>query len=466
MLHEEKDWNKEDSKVEVAVYIERSEHWSPKPWHFNVLLAKEESAPAAFDLVLDPDAGSCDNLVFEIFNKLNDLLPIIAKRTTAVRAKLCDRHFRTHGPLVSVLIATYNRKEPLERALKSILSQSYKNLEVCLVRDGGEPVGDLVRSINDSRIKLISLEQNGGKAAALNVAFEASAGEYLAYLDDDDIWYEDHLERLMITARLQNQDFVYSNGVEVLMDPDKNEISRSVCYSKQVGLQDLLEFNYITGINVLHKRSLAAKVGGFDSRLRVLIDFDMWRRLACFARPYHVNYTTAEYYLHQEKGRHITDLATKDPLEYRRQRLRVLSKNIPLVDDRLKAELREVKQRAQFEYAVFNCNIALESNDLNQASRSLQQAQKLYTELNSAQLMYAVCLLRLSKPMDALKVFKDCIDGSSDIAYLLMAFSVSLMLKDAFSKDVMNMLASRKKTMTETQLKIYNEYKQQVCKFE
>ncbi|WP_319778995.1 hypothetical protein [Maridesulfovibrio sp.] len=71
-----------------------------------------------------------------------------------------------------------------------------------------------------------------------------------------------------------NQDFVYSNGIEVLLESktDPKEISRTLRYARQVELKELLEFNYITGINVLHKRSLFTKAGGFDSSLKVLID--------------------------------------------------------------------------------------------------------------------------------------------------------------------------------------------------
>ncbi|WP_415714501.1 glycosyltransferase family 2 protein [Maridesulfovibrio sp.] len=461
-LNNEELWNKEDSKIDAAIYLGGPHFPQPKPWHLNILIAGSAQSPSPYDHVLVSDLKDSVTLASEVITIFQEMHTKVSTRTTSTRAMLTDHEFRTHGPTVSVLMATHNRRKLLKRALKSILSQSYENLEICLVRDGGEAVDDVVAELNDSRIKLTSYEQNRGKGAALNKAFETSKGEYIAYLDDDDVWYENHIERLMVAVRLLNQDFVYSNGIEVLLESktDPKEISRTLRYARQVELKELLEFNYITGINVLHERSLFTKAGGFDSSLKVLIDFDMWRRLACLAKPHHVNYTTAEYYLHRSKGSHITDLAAEKPLEYRKQRIKILSKNIHLSDPDLKSELQKVRRRAQFDYAVFSCTNALDQNDLQQASRSLMQAQKYYTRLYSAQLMYAVCLLRTAKPKEALSVFKDCINSNSDTASLLMACSVGIMLKDNFAGEVLEILAGRTKQMTKEQLEILNDYKE------
>lgn len=466
LIQNEADCNKEDTDIDVAVYPGHSDKLNPKPWHFNILLVNAGQTALGYDSTLTADFRESILTAAKIIKCSREIRPATTERIDTVRAKLADPEFRLSGPLVSVLIATYNRKGPLEKALKSILSQSYRNIEICLVQDGGESIDDIVEKLDDARIKLISCEQNQGKPAALNKAFEASSGDYIAYLDDDDIWYADHLEKLMAAARILKKEFVYSNGMEVLLNSktDKKEISRTLRYAQQIGLKDLLEFNYITGINVLHERSLFLKAGGFDSRLKVLIDFDMWRRLACHTAPQHVNYTTAEYYLHQHKGRHITDLMKHDPLAYRRQRIRVLSKKLPLADPDLKKELEEVKRRAQFDYAVFNCANALDANNRNMASQSLKQARKYYTELYSAQIMYAVCLLRLSEPQEALKVFKDCINRDSDIASLLMACSVSIALEDRFAGELLDMLAASETQMNEEQLSIFKDYKKQHSK--
>ena len=462
-IHNEAEWNKEDSEINVAIYPLQSDRLNPKPWHFNILLSNDQQAASRYDAVIKTDFKESVLAAAKIIKSSREISPEISERIITAQTKLADPEFRLIGPLVSVLIATYNRKAPLEKALKSILSQSYRNIEVCLVNDGGESIDDVVEKLGDNRIKLLSYEQNQGKPAALNQAFEASSGDYIAYLDDDDIWYPDHLEKLMAAARILDKDFIYSNGMEILLNSktEKKEISRTLRYAQQVELKDLLEFNYITGINVLHERSLFVKAGGFDPGLKVLIDFDMWRRMACHAPPQHVNYTTAEYYLHQEKGRHITDLMKHDPLAYRRQRIRILSKSLPLEDQELKNELREVKRRAQFDYAVFNCASALDANDRNLALQSLKHAQKYYTDLYTAQIMYAVCLLRLSQPVEALKVFKDCINRDSDIACLFMACSVSIALKDKFAAEMLDRLEALKNQLNEDQLKILNEYKAQ-----
>lgn len=103
------------------------------------------------------------------------------------------------GPLVSVVIATYNRPANLVLAIESVLRQHYRDFEVLVVGDGcTDDTEAVVRSIPDPRVKWISLESNSGSQSLPNNAgITHSTGKYVAYLGHDDIWLPNHLSVLI-----------------------------------------------------------------------------------------------------------------------------------------------------------------------------------------------------------------------------------------------------------------------------
>src|SRR6056297_2055943 len=98
-------------------------------------------------------------------------------------------------PLVSVNLTTYNRAHLLHRAIKSVLNQAYKNLEIIIVDDGSDDnTYEVLENLgkNDNRINYIKHAKNRGNAAARNTALKNSSGEYIAFMDDDDEWIDPH----------------------------------------------------------------------------------------------------------------------------------------------------------------------------------------------------------------------------------------------------------------------------------
>jgi Glycosyl transferase family 2 len=102
-------------------------------------------------------------------------------------------------PLVSVLMPTFRHAAFIERALLSLLGQVQRDWELVVVDDGSpDATAEVVaRHLHDERIRYVRLERNVGLGAALNVATEAARGRYLAYLPSDDVYYPEHLERLV-----------------------------------------------------------------------------------------------------------------------------------------------------------------------------------------------------------------------------------------------------------------------------
>jgi glycosyltransferase involved in cell wall biosynthesis len=234
--------------------------------------------------------------------------------------------------------------------------QTYQDWELILVNDGGEAVDEIVAHEKEDRIRVVDSREHRGKGCAVNRAFEHARGEFIAYLDDDDIWYPEHLQHLMLPLRtIPGIDMAYTDAYDVTLVPSPSggwqETTRELRHTRQVTIEDLLWVNHIQGIVVAHRRTLFGRVGGMDEGLDVLLDWDLWRRMAALSYPYHVSYVTAEHFHRDGSGtgnfEQITGLARRDPTRYLANRLRILRKDLPLDEDSsLCRNLGNLRQRA------------------------------------------------------------------------------------------------------------------------
>ena len=209
--------------------------------------------------------------------------------------------FDKNGPLVSILMPTYNRPKYFYKALASALSQSYHNIQIVVVNDGGEDVSDIVNSFYDSRIVFINRKENRGKAYSLNEALNKTEGKYISYLDDDDIFYPNHIE--MLVDALENRtdclaaySDLYKAYCRVLQDGTRQVLSKVIEVSRDFDRFFMLYFNHILHVSMMHRRDLIEKTGPYNEKLNVLIDWDMARRLSFFTDFHHVYAITGEYY--------------------------------------------------------------------------------------------------------------------------------------------------------------------------
>lgn len=136
--------------------------------------------------------------------------------------------------LVSVIIPMYNAERFILETLTSALNQTYKDIEVIIIDDcSTDRSKDLVKSITDARIKLIELEKNGGVANARNKGMEASKGRYISFLDSDDVWESNKIERQVIQLSTSNYALSYT-GVLVINENGKaikeRNVPSTVCY--------------------------------------------------------------------------------------------------------------------------------------------------------------------------------------------------------------------------------------------
>jgi glycosyltransferase involved in cell wall biosynthesis len=205
------------------------------------------------------------------------------------------------GPLVSVLVPTFNRRRWLAEALQSLCRQTYPHFEAFVVNDGGEPVGDLIAAMADPRLVCLDRRENRGKAASLNEALARAAGKYVAYLDDDDLYYPRHLERLVETLEGDTDcgaayTDLYKVHCRLRPDGRREALGKVVTVSRDFDRFFLCYFNLALHVSLMHRRDLLDRTGPYREDLVVMIDWDMTRRLGFFTDFRHVPEVTGEFY--------------------------------------------------------------------------------------------------------------------------------------------------------------------------
>lgn len=204
--------------------------------------------------------------------------------------------------LVSVNLTTYNRANLLQRALDSILVQTYPKMEVIIVDDCSEDnTTEVVNNYmeKDPRIKYFRHEKNQGNAKARNTALSHSTGYYIAFMDDDDEWIDNY--------KLDKQVEIFENSKEnigvvcssvLLIEEKGNSKAKTVEKPKNLKKHILGGNGIIYSPTVLTKREILEEVGGFDDNMKKGVDSEFYR--TCIVKlGYDVNFmsdvTTAIY---------------------------------------------------------------------------------------------------------------------------------------------------------------------------
>ena len=191
-------------------------------------------------------------------------------------------------PSVSVIVPTYNRPGFLARALASIRAQTYKNYEIIVINDGGKGVMRLCDLFGP--VVYMRHGENRGLPATRNTGTQAAQGIFMAYLDDDDLWLPEHLEKLVRLRGRTDCRLVYSDSY-FWQDEREFELLLSEPYSKQ----NLLGQNLTPCCSILHDRGLFDLAGYFDESLPNHEDYDMWLRMSEHTDFEHLVEVTALY---------------------------------------------------------------------------------------------------------------------------------------------------------------------------
>ncbi len=180
-------------------------------------------------------------------------------------------------PLVSVIIPTYNRKNFLEEALESVFSQDYRPLEVIVVDDGS--TDDTPKLATRYPIKYIRGPRRG-PAAARNRGISVSHGEFVAFLDSDDLWRPEKIRRQV--EFFEKKPGAVAVQTEEIWLRDGKRVNPRKRHQKPDGFffQRALELCLVSPSAVMLRRRVFAEIGLFDESFPVCEDYELWLRLS------------------------------------------------------------------------------------------------------------------------------------------------------------------------------------------
>ena len=191
---------------------------------------------------------------------------------------------RGRRPAVSVVIPTRDRWELLSETLSSVLAQVGTEMEVLLVDDGSTSAPPHDGPFADPRVRLLRNESALGVAGARNRGIGEAVGEWVAFLDDDDVWAPDKLRLQLDAARAADASFAYAGVVLVTAGSGRSTIAPAPPADRLGEL--LTAYNAVPAgaSNMIASAELLRAVGGFDPEFMHLADWDLWVRLAAEAR--------------------------------------------------------------------------------------------------------------------------------------------------------------------------------------
>lgn len=247
--------------------------------------------------------------------------------------------------LVSVIITTYNSNELfLKEAIESVLSQTYKNLEIIVIDDGSiNGVSKNVCYQYKNKIKYI-FQENFGLASARNKGIKNSNGKYIAFLDDDDIWMEDKISEQIINIKHVEEfdtnvamTFTFSEVID-----ERGKLQCKYGYKVKGNIYSKILGRNIIGApsSVLIKKEVLDEVGYFNENFRYAEDIELWYRIA---RIYTI-YSTDKYLIKYRYRKNSLSKNNNKMFYYTELALKCeLNKNIN--DDKINLQKKEIYTR-------------------------------------------------------------------------------------------------------------------------
>ncbi len=183
-------------------------------------------------------------------------------------------------PLVSVIIPTYNQEKYIKKTLESVLSQTFKSIEIIVVDDGStDETAEIVNSFNEPRIIYI-WQKNKGPAAARNTGIKRAQGKYIAFLDADDLWLREKLERQINFMEKNSEIGLLGTGCYEInhkgemmskkIFPTKNKILKKI----------LIRYNPFIQSSIMLKKEIFDKKEGYNESFPQSEDYELWLRIA------------------------------------------------------------------------------------------------------------------------------------------------------------------------------------------
>lgn len=208
---------------------------------------------------------------------------------------------------VSIIIRTIGNLHYLEQAIYSVLNQTYNNIELVIVEDGSNKASTLVAQFPNFNIVYKPVEKVG-RCIAGNIGLETSTGDFLCFLDEDDLLYCDHIETLLnaFTSRPECR-AVWASAFSIKTDASKQtstyiEKNYTLAHMVEPDEKTVMQNNYFPIQAVLFCRECYEKLGGFDPHIHLLEDWDFWIRYLKHFKFSRIEKTTSLYRVPFEEG--------------------------------------------------------------------------------------------------------------------------------------------------------------------
>jgi len=293
-------------------------------------------------------------------------------------------HEIREGPRVSVIVRTRDRPRLLAEALESLAAGAYRRAEVVLVNDGGAPPA--VPAGFPLPVVRVDLAESRGRAGAAEAGIAAASGDYVAFLDDDDLAAPEHLATLAGLVSAAGVRVAYTDAAVALYALDGEGWvcrERRLPYSRDFDRDVLLVDNYIPFNTLLIERALFAAAGPFDPSLPFFEDWDFLIRLSGLTPFHHLAQVTCEYRHFRGGAHHIFGERPRERADFLEVKARVLAKHagsltpglLARAVDTLRAELvaeREERAGARADLAALRADLAELQGDLAALSRDQQ----------------------------------------------------------------------------------------------
>jgi len=312
---------------------------------------------------------------------------------------------------ISVIVRTKDRPALLAEAIASIRATGYP-AEIVVVNDGSaHPDVD--------GVTLVEHETSHGRSAAANAGVKAAKNEYIAFLDDDDLYYPEHLSTLANAARGSSAAGWYSDAVSAFIDGASRQPMR--IYARDFDRELLLVDNYIPLPTLLFRRADFLDLGGFDAAFDLFEDWDFLIRLSQRGEFIHVPHITCEI-RHIQGGDSILLQNPEGSPKFRDARLQVWKKHAALMGENVFANVFEREKRR---------TVALEG-DLVEArgargrieqevARLERDKQSLITQIGTLGERINETMMRISHLEGANAEIRGALDGANRERYAALA---------------------------------------------
>ncbi|ULC58996.1 glycosyltransferase [Flaviramulus sp. BrNp1-15] len=185
----------------------------------------------------------------------------------------------------SIVIPLYNKEKYVEATIKSVLNQTFKDFELLIINDGSTDNSlKLIKKFKDDRINIFS-QKNSGLSATRNIGIKKARANYIAFIDADDLWFEDYLETMHNLIQLNKNYSVFASNYKLLKPKKSISLSNNKpfkTFKKKIisNYFDLTNYK-ITQSSIVINKNVFEKVGCFDETINYAEDEDFYIR--CFA---------------------------------------------------------------------------------------------------------------------------------------------------------------------------------------